>query len=102
MRHGLEARPDGGVISITATEDGLHAIISVEDDGMGMDPEQLASVLAGNTPNMHVGLRNVDLRMRQLYGNSNGLLIDTAPGAGMLITLRVPKFRPPSTITSDV
>lgn len=101
VRHGLEARPDGGVISITATEDGMHAVISVEDDGMGMDPEQLSSVLAGDTPNMHVGLRNVDLRMRQLYGNSNGLVVETAPGAGTLITLRVPKFRPPNTIASD-
>lgn len=97
VRHGLEARPDGGVISITATEDGMHAVISVEDDGMGMDPEQLASVLAGTTTTMHVGLRNVDLRLRQLYGNSNGLIIDTAPGAGTLITLRVPKFRAPDT-----
>ncbi|WP_345473374.1 histidine kinase [Glutamicibacter ectropisis] len=102
VRHGLEARPDGGVISITATEDGLHAVISVEDDGMGMDPEQLAGVLAGTTTTMHVGLRNVDLRLRQLYGNSNGLVIETAPGAGTLITLRVPKFRAPDTSGSDV
>lgn len=102
VRHGLEARPDGGVISITATEDGMHAVISVEDDGMGMDPEQLASVLAGTTTTMHVGLRNVDLRLRQLYGNSNGLIIDTAPGAGTLITLRVPKFRAPDTTGAEV
>ncbi|GAA1409758.1 signal transduction histidine kinase [Glutamicibacter uratoxydans] len=95
VRHGLEAREDGGVISITATEDGLHAVISVEDDGVGMDPEQLASVLAGTTVNMHVGLRNVDVRLRQLYGNANGLIIDTAPGAGTQITMRIPKFRPP-------
>ncbi|WP_223308903.1 ATP-binding protein [Glutamicibacter nicotianae] len=73
----------------------MHALISVEDDGMGMDPEQLASVLAGDTPNMHVGLRNVDLRMRQLYGNSTDW--SSRPRrAGTLITLRVPKFRPPA------
>lgn len=95
VRHGLEARPDGGVISISATEDGLYAVINVEDDGMGMDPDQLASVLAGTTVNMHVGLRNVDMRLRQLYGNSNGLVIETAPGAGTQITMRVPKFRAP-------
>ena len=96
VRHGLEAREDGGVISITATEDGVHAVISVEDDGVGMDPQQLSSVLAGTTVNMHVGLRNVDVRLRQLYGNANGLIIDTAPGAGTQITMRIPKFRAPS------
>lgn len=102
VRHGLEARPDGGLISITATEDGLHAVISVEDDGMGIDPEELASVLAGTTVNLHVGLRNVDVRLRQLYGNANGLVIDTAPGAGTLITLRIPKFRAPQGAETDI
>ena len=94
VRHGLEGRPDGGMISISATEEGNNALISVEDDGVGMDPEQLAEVLAGTTTNIHVGLRNVDLRLRQLYGKGHGLIIDTAPGAGTQITMRIPKFRP--------
>jgi two-component system, LytTR family, sensor kinase len=34
------------------------------------------------------------VRLRQLYGDDHGLVIDTAPGAGTLITLRVPKFQP--------
>lgn len=94
VRHGLEAKPGGGLISITATDEGQYASIQVEDDGAGMDPEKLAQVLAGTTTNLHVGLRNVDVRLRQLYGPGHGLVIDTAPGAGTLITLRVPKFVP--------
>ncbi|GAB3620399.1 histidine kinase [Glutamicibacter endophyticus] len=98
VRHGLEARPDGGLISITATEEGPHAVIRVEDDGVGMDPAELSEVLAGTTENLHVGLRNVDIRLRQLYGQEHGLLIDTAPGAGTMITLRIPKFRAPTSV----
>ncbi|MCW4465218.1 sensor histidine kinase [Glutamicibacter sp. MNS18] len=94
VRHGLEAKPGGGLISITATDEGQHASIQVEDDGAGMDPEKLARVLAGTTTNLHVGLRNVDVRLRQIYGPGHGLLIDTAEGAGTLITLRIPKFVP--------
>ena len=94
VRHGLEAKPGGGLISITATDEGQYASIQVEDDGAGMDPEKLARVLAGTTTNLHVGLRNVDVRLRQIYGPGHGLLIDTAEGAGTLITLRIPKFVP--------
>ena len=94
VRHGLEAKPDGGLIAISATDQGQYATIQVEDDGAGMDPAKLASVLAGTTTNLHVGLRNVDVRLRQIYGPNHGLLVDTAPGAGTLITLRIPKFAP--------
>ena len=41
-----------------------------------------------------MGLRNVDSRLRQVYGDDHGLIIDTAPGAGTLITMRVPKSQP--------
>ncbi|WP_431711490.1 sensor histidine kinase [Glutamicibacter uratoxydans] len=94
VRHGLEAKPDGGLISITAVDEGQYAAIQVEDDGAGMDPEKLSSVLAGTTTNLHVGLRNVDVRLRQIYGAGHGLVVETAPNAGTLITLRIPKFIP--------
>jgi sensor histidine kinase YesM len=41
----------------------------------------------------HVGLGNVDDRMRSAFGADYGLVVDTAPGGGIKITLRVPKFR---------
>lgn len=94
VRHGLESKPGGGLITISATDSGEFALITVEDDGVGIDPEQLAAVLAGTTESIHVGLRNVDVRLRQVYGDAHGLVIDTAPGEGTLITMRVPKFRP--------
>ena len=68
--------------------------MTIEDDGVGMDPEQLQSMLAGHTDGEHVGLRNVDARLRQVYGNDHGLVIETAPGEGTLITMRVPKSQP--------
>ncbi|MNG42075.1 hypothetical protein D3C84_1317040 [compost metagenome] len=59
-----------------------------------MDPDQLRSMLAGHSDGDHVGLRNVDARLRQVYGEDNGLVIETAPGEGTLITMRVPKSQP--------
>jgi two-component system LytT family sensor kinase len=94
VRHGLEAKEGPGLITITAQDAGAYAEVTIEDDGVGMDPERLRAVLAGHTEGDHVGLRNVDVRLRQVYGEEHGLVIDTAPGAGTLVTLRVPKFQP--------
>jgi two-component system LytT family sensor kinase len=30
--------------------------------------------------------------MRTVYGNENGIVVETAPGKGTKVTLRVPKF----------
>lgn len=94
VRHGLEAKEGVGHIEITANDSGAYAEVTVEDDGTGIDPEKLRSVLAGRGDGDHVGLRNVDTRLRQVYGDDHGLVVDTAPGAGTLVTLRVPKSQP--------
>ncbi|MGR0218390.1 sensor histidine kinase [Agromyces sp. ZXT2-6] len=94
VRHGLEAKEGGGRITITARDAGAFAEITVEDDGVGIDPERLAEVLAGGPPGEHVGLRNVDARLRQVYGDEHGLVVETNVGAGTLVRMRVPKSQP--------
>ena len=41
VRHGLAGRPGGGTVSVTAEDAGPDCVISVEDDGIGMDPEAI-------------------------------------------------------------
>jgi two-component system, LytTR family, sensor kinase len=94
VRHGLESKEGGGHITITAEDSGSYAQITVEDDGVGIDPELLRDVLAGRPTTGHVGLRNVDSRLRQVYGNAHGLVVDTNVGAGTLVTMRIPKSQP--------
>ena len=50
-------------------------------------------VLAGESDADSVGLGNVDARLRQVYGDDYGLVVETAPGAGTRVSL-VPKFAP--------
>jgi len=59
-----------------------------------MDPDTLRAILAGErTTSSGIGLSNVDERLRQVYGDDYGLVIETAVGAGMKITVRIPKYR---------
>ena len=41
----------------------------------------------------NVGLANVDDRLRAAFGNDYGLVVETAPGAGTKVSMRVPKFK---------
>lgn len=93
VRHGADSASGQARVRLIAQEAGTHAVISVEDEGPGADPGHLERVLAGAEGSSHIGLRNVDLRLRQAYGGDNGLHIDTAPGAGMKVSMRVPKFQ---------
>ena len=94
IRHGLAGKQGGGTIILTAENEGSECVISVEDDGVGMDPKKLRDEVAdAHISGAHVGMGNVDDRMRSTFGDDFGLVVDTAPGAGTKITLRVPKFR---------
>ncbi|MBJ7337725.1 histidine kinase [Mycolicibacterium sp.] len=101
VRHGL-AGQGGGTVELVARDDGTDCVITVEDDGVGMDPDALrsgpADALADGTPDAdghsaHVGLTNVDHRLRAAFGNDYGLVVETAVGAGTKVIMRVPKFR---------
>jgi two-component system LytT family sensor kinase len=91
VRHGLEA---GGTVTIRAYDRGRDCVIEVEDDGVGEDPEKVRRALAGDASLDSVGLGNVDARLRTTYGDEYGLVVETAPGAGTKVVVRVPKFAP--------
>ena len=92
VRHGLAKKPGGGTITVVAQDNGTEALISVEDDGVGMDADRLADLRDAHRSGAHVGIGNINQRMRSVYGEEYALIVETAPGAGMKVILRVPKF----------
>ena len=94
VKHGL-ARSDGtGRISIVARDLDQLCVLEVEDNGAGEDPERVRRALAGDSEQDSVGLGNVDQRLRTSFGDGHGLVVETAPGAGTKVIVRVPKFAP--------
>ena len=95
VQHGISPKPGGGTITVVAQDNGNEALISVEDDGVGMDADRLfADLRDAHKTGSHVGIGNINQRMRSVFGDEYALMAETAPGAGMKVILRVPKFFP--------
>jgi two-component system LytT family sensor kinase len=100
VRHGLSRKPGLGTVTIAAQDAGAECAITVEDDGVGMDPLTLYQPADTTEPGgpdggaQHVGLANVDERLRAAFGDAFGLVVETAVGAGTKVSMRVPKFHP--------
>ncbi|MFG2602788.1 sensor histidine kinase [Streptomyces sp. NPDC048514] len=95
LKHGLDESGERGGVTIAAEDEGTEARVVIEDNGIGMEPERLRAILRGTAgPATGIGLSNVDRRLRQVYGDDYGLVVETGVGAGTKVTVRVPKFRP--------
>jgi len=95
VRHGLSRKPGLGTVSIIARDAGAECHLTVEDDGVGMDPAVLSNAVEEpGDAGQHVGLSNVDERLRAVFGDQFGLVVETGPGAGTKVSMRIPKFHP--------
>ncbi len=94
VRHGLEGKAGDGTITVVALDSGTECLITIEDDGVGVDPDVVRNALMGRTTSASVGLANVDERLRTVFGNDYGIVVETAPGHGTKVILRIPKFWP--------
>ena len=90
--HGLDLMVDAGHIEITVRPDGGDILLIVADDGIGMEPEQVAALLQ-NEPNDRtgIGVKNVNDRLRIYFGPEYGLFITSAPYEGTTVTIRTPR-----------
>ncbi len=91
VRHGLAGKDGDGTVTVIAHDAGMECLITVEDDGIGSEPETVQAALSGDSTSASVGLANVDERLRTVYGNQYGIVVETAPGLGTKVTVRVPK-----------
>lgn len=94
VRHGIEPRTGTGHVQVRGEAEGNDCVISVEDDGVGMDPALAEKILAGQGGTDSVGLANVDRRLRTVYGPWYGLVVETAADEGTRVVVRIPRFQP--------
>ncbi|MFD0961904.1 sensor histidine kinase [Paenibacillus chungangensis] len=83
--HGFHSRRSG-YIRISGHENKHTLCLCVEDNGHGMNTEELPS------SREHHGLRNIKERFRLYFGPSGGLRVESAPDLGTKIMLSLPKL----------
>ena len=89
--HGLDLMVDSGHIEITVKPDGDDILLIVADDGIGMEPEQVAALLQNEPSNRTgFGVKNVNDRLRIYFGAAYGISIVSAPYEGTTVTIRTP------------
>lgn len=96
--HGIEPRGQAGSILIRVVRDTERAdvLLYLQDDGVGMTPEQAVRALAEPGPEeanlkfRHVGMWNVHRRLQYSFGEAYGLSIQSTPGTGTTVIVRLP------------
>lgn len=97
--HGCEPSQRDMQITVAAVLEGDTIIITVIDNGIGMEKDQLLllrDTIEGHTPesvdseSRSVGLRNIDQRIRLRFGDEYGISIDSLPNQGTTVSLKIP------------
>lgn len=98
--HAVEPSEDGGTIVFRVRDGEDRVTVEIGDDGPGMDEAKIRDILEergaegmaesqGHTTG--IGLNNVIRRLRLFYGTDDLIRIESRPGGGTRILLKLPK-----------
>lgn len=94
INHGLDLMVDEGRIDVRVRFDGDDIVFSVQDNGVGMGPEQLEAIMQnGPTDRTGIGIKNVNDRLKIYFGRNYGLSITSEPDVGTCVEIRMPRIR---------
>ncbi|MFD2384751.1 sensor histidine kinase [Paenibacillus xanthanilyticus] len=100
--HGLERMDQGGQLQISGFIDANGDVcFRIMDTGKGMEPEELAALqtkldmaypkrLPDGPSERSIGLTNIHLRLRLLFGEGYGIVIASRFGQGTTVTVKIP------------
>ena len=87
IKHGIEKKVGGGRILIRSERRDGHTIIEIVDNGAGMADTDVSRSREGG-----IGLRNVDERLRVIYGENYHLRLESTPGEGTCARIEIPEL----------
>lgn len=95
INHGILARGNVcGKITITGSVFEDNIILNVADDGIGIEKEKLPLLLSSDnlkTSGSGYGLKNIDQRLKLLFGDIYGLSFYSVYGSGTTVSITIPK-----------
>ena len=95
LYHGIKYKRSRGMIEITGTKEGENLYLTVADDGVGMDEDELKKLEKEisrpcKETESGFGLANVNERIRMYFGSEYGMKIWSEKGSGTRITIEIP------------
>ena len=96
--HGiLEKESKSGTIVITGWMENENIVLLISDDGVGISPEILSTILSGSgnsqSGGTNIAVYNTHRRLQILYGKDYGLTYSSNPGKGTEVEIRFPAHR---------
>lgn len=94
LYHGINGLVDEGKIVISVSDEGDDILFAVEDNGNGMEPEQVESILKKErSDHSGIGIKNVNDRLKIYFGARYGITIHSVPDEGTRVEIRMPKVK---------
>jgi two-component system, LytTR family, sensor kinase len=87
IKHGLSSKVEGGTIRIRTRRGDSKLRVTVEDDGVGIPENRMATLLERG-----IGVSNVNERLKVLFGEGYRMWIDSQPGQGTRIEIEMPEL----------
>lgn len=94
IKHGLLGQDNAGSIQVEITRHKGELHISVQDDGIGIEPKLVDHLLRKNRLEDHnggIGIKNINQRLEQIYGPQYRMVMDSRPERGTTVHLRIPR-----------
>jgi two-component system sensor histidine kinase YesM len=97
--HGIEPKGNAGHISVHIySQDEKNTQISITDDGIGMTPEVIESVLHDDSANSvsffkNMGISSVNKMLQYTFGETYGIRIESEPGIYTTVHILLPKIQ---------
>lgn len=93
--HGLEPQSGKGIISLTLSIERGALCIRVRDNGMGIEAARLEEIRHSLESSEYaqgtsIGIVNVNQRIKLHYGEQWGISLESTPGRGSIVTIRLP------------
>lgn len=95
--HGIRQKNDKGLIKIKGLCDDNNIILIVSDDGIGIEKDALdelnktLSETSFTNEKSHIGLSNVNQRIKIIFGDSYGIHVESTVGVGTDVYVTIPK-----------
>ena len=91
--HGILPSGHSGRITVRTRQEGSRLVLSVQDNGDGMEPmqlQQLRQLLSGSQESGSIGMRNVARRLQLHFDGQCRFSVDSGPGRGTTVRLLLP------------